>query len=349
MGFVVFLALVLWGVGVLMKAPYVARFSMLGMLYLAVLLALAVLPEAHALRRALDMSLAGWLTLGGVLVLIAGYRALLMRLRRRANPKEPEISDQVPGSFSGTELERYARHIMLREIGGPGQQKLKAARVLVIGAGGLGSPVLMYLAAAGVGTIGIVDDDRVDLSNLQRQIVHADARLGMPKVFSAQQAMAAINPHVEIRPYHCRLDAEEAAALFAEYDLIVDGCDNFDTRYLVNAAAVAAGKPLISGAITQWEGQVSLYEPARGGPCYACVFPRAPDAGLAPSCVEAGVIGALPGVVGAMMALEAIKRLTGAGQDLLGRMIIYDALYAENRVMAVAPRSGCPTCAAHQA
>jgi molybdopterin/thiamine biosynthesis adenylyltransferase len=233
------------------------------------------------------------------------------------------------------------RHIVLREIGGAGQSRLKSARVLVIGAGGLGAPALLYLAAAGVGTIGIIDDDSVEGSNLQRQIIHTDARIGMPKVQSAQMAMQALNPFVTVLPYHRRLD-DTTAALIAEYDLILDGPDNFDTRYLVNAACVAAGKPLISGAISQWEGQISLYAP--NGPCYACVFPNRPAAGLAPSCAEAGVMAALPGVIGSMMASEAIKYLTGAGQGLQGRLLIYDALYSETRVINVERDPACPCC-----
>jgi len=262
-------------------------------------------------------------------------------------PAEPPVSP--PGSFSEVELERYARHIVLREVGGPGQRKLKDARVLVIGAGGLGSPALLYLAAAGVGTIGVVDDDLVDLSNLQRQVIHTDDRLHMPKVRSAMLAIKALNPHVKTRPYQRRLSDDDAAQLFADYDLILDGTDNFDTRYMVNRAAVSAGKPLIAAAITQWEGQISLYHPASGAPCYQCVFPQEPAPHLAPSCAQAGVIGALPGVVGAMMAMEAIKEITGAGDSLRGRLLLYDALYAENRVMAVKPRADCPICATTRA
>ncbi|NHX27223.1 molybdopterin-synthase adenylyltransferase MoeB, partial [Escherichia coli] len=248
------------------------------------------------------------------------------------------------GTFSEAELERYARHIVLREVGGPGQKALKNARVLVIGAGGLGSPALLYLAAAGVGTIGVVDDDVVDASNLQRPIIHSDAKIGVPKVFSAEDSLRALNPFVTVHPYHRRLSEEDARELFADYDLILDGTDNFDTRYMVNRVAVALGKPLISAAITQWEGQISLYHPAGGAPCYQCIFPQAPAPGLAPPCAEAGVMGALPGVVGSMMAVEAIKDITGAGQSLRGRLQIYDALYAENRQVRLKPDPACPVC-----
>ena len=252
----------------------------------------------------------------------------------------------VPGGFAAGELGRYARHIMLHQIGGPGQRRLKAARVLVVGAGGLGSPALMYLAAAGVGCIGVIDDDTVDASNLQRQIIHTDQRVGMAKTASAAIAMRALNPWVVVRPYQQRLTEQNAAELFADYDLILDGSDNFDTRYLVNRVAVAQGLPLIAAAIAQWEGQISLYDPARGGPCYECVFPTRPAPGMVPSCAEAGVVSPLPGVIGALMALEAVKHLVGAGQGLRGRLMLFDGLYGESRMIAVAPRAGCAACAA---
>jgi molybdopterin/thiamine biosynthesis adenylyltransferase len=232
---------------------------------------------------------------------------------------------------------------MLREIGGPGQKALKNARVLVIGAGGLGSPSLLYLAAAGVGTIGVVDDDTVDASNLQRQVIHTDQRIGTPKVQSARDAMLALNPYVQVRPYQKRLNAETAAIL-DDYDLILDGSDNFDTRYLVNQLAAQAGKPLISAAITQWEGQISLYDPAHGTPCYQCIFPHRPAPGMVPTCAEAGVASPLPGVIGSMMAMEAVKHITGAGEGLKSRLMIYDALYAEVRVIGIKPREDCEIC-----
>ncbi|MGL4310309.1 MAG: HesA/MoeB/ThiF family protein [Paracoccaceae bacterium] len=272
------------------------------------------------------------------------YRFALGRLRARAAEATPQVAKAYTPTFTDAELDRYARHIILREIGGSGQKKLKAAKVLVVGAGGLGSPALMYLAAAGVGTIGVIDADVVDTSNLQRQIIHTDARIGMPKVFSAEQAMRAVNPFVAIRPYNRSLDEATAESLIADYDIVLDGTDNFATRYLVNRTCVALGKPLVSAAITQWEGQVSLYHPAAGAPCYACVFPQAPAPGLAPACAEAGVMGALPGVVGSMMAVEAIKWITGAGQSLAGRLLIYDALYAENRVIGIHRRVDCAVC-----
>lgn len=242
------------------------------------------------------------------------------------------------------EIERYARHIVLREIGGPGQQKLLKARVLAIGAGGLGSPALMYLAAAGVGTLGIVDDDIVSLSNLQRQVLHSTEAIGSPKVKSATQAIAQINPHVNVISHEVRLNPDNAVEILQDYDLVLDGSDNFDTRYMVNEVCVTLGIPLISAAMSQWEGQISLYDPKRGGPCYACIFPERPADGLAPSCSEAGVMGALAGVMGSMMAGESIKFITGAGEGLRGQMLIYDALYADMRKMKLKQDPSCKTC-----
>ncbi len=246
------------------------------------------------------------------------------------------------------ELERYARHIVLHEIGGPGQQKLLAAKVLVVGAGGLGSPALMYLAAAGVGTLGVVDDDVVSLSNLQRQVLHDTESVGQAKTASAAQALARINPLVTVQPHETRLNEGNAADILGDYDLILDGSDNFATRYLVNETCVRLKKPLIAAAMSQWEGQISLYDPATSGPCYACIFPEAPADGLVPSCAEAGIMGALAGVIGSMMATEAIKYITGAGQTLQGEMLIYDALYADARKLKLKRRDDCAVCGTHQ-
>jgi molybdopterin/thiamine biosynthesis adenylyltransferase len=295
----------------------------------------------NSFARATGGDFRAWAALGILAAVALAYRAGLRALRRW---KAPEVAPVVqPGTFRPAELDRYARHILLREIGGAGQKRLKASRVLVVGAGGLGSPALLYLAAAGVGTIGVIDDDVVEGSNLQRQVIHADQRIGMPKVFSAEVAMRALNPFIEVRAYNRRLDAESAAVV-GEYDLVLDGTDDLDTRYLVNRACVAAGVPLISGAITQWEGQLGLYHPAAGGPCYACVFPVTPAAGLVPTCAEAGVAAPLPGIIGAMMAMEAVKWITGAGETLTGRLMIHDALYGETRVIGVKRRPGCEVC-----
>ena len=340
------LAAALWGLGAVLRAPFRQRWTLIAALLALVLLVQSVLPAGHPMREMTGGSAAPWVVLGLLAALVAGYRQVLRMLRRRVEASKAPVAPVRPGSFAPAELDRYARHIILREIGGPGQKALKSARVLVIGAGGLGSPVLLYLAAAGVGTIGVIDDDVVGLSNLQRQIIHTDEWVGSAKVFSAQARMAALNPHVVVRPYQRRLTGEIAAELFAEYDLILDGSDNFDTRYLVNRLAVAAGKPLISAAITQWEGQLSLYDPARGAPCYDCVFPLRPEPGMVPTCAEAGVVAPLPGVLGAMMALEAVKEITGAGEGLRGRLLIHDALYGETRMIRVERRADCAVCGA---
>ncbi|KAB7613328.1 HesA/MoeB/ThiF family protein [Amylibacter sp. SFDW26] len=277
-----------------------------------------------------------------LLLAVLLYVRMLKKIRQK--PKDQSITKPDDGSMSDTELDRYARHIVLRELGGAGQQRLRKAKVLVVGAGGLGSPVLQYLAAAGVGTIGVIDDDHVSLSNLQRQVLFDEEQLDMPKVFAAQIKLTALNPHIEIRPYHRRLDLKDAKALVADYDLVLDGTDNFITRSLVNQSCVAQSVPLISGAITQWEGQITLFDPANGTPCYACLFPEEPADGLAPSCAEAGVVGALPGIVGSIMAAEAIKHITGAGQTLSGEMLIFDALYGESRKITLQKTDDCPVC-----
>lgn len=337
----VILAAGFWGLGHLLKSSTGSRWLMIGGLYLGVLLALMVLPENSPVIVALGGSVGEWLFAGGLVAMVWIYRRGLAGLRRRASGGEP---DEPAGLFTTTELTRYARHIVMREIGGPGQKRLKQARVLVVGAGGLGSPALQYLAAAGVGTIGVIDDDVVDNSNLQRQIIHTDAAIGMAKVFSAEVAMIGQNPFVTVHPYNRRLSQEIAGELFADYDLILDGTDNFETRYLVNRTCVLLGKPLIAAALSQWEGQISTYHPAKGAPCYACIFPQAPAAGLAPSCAEAGVLGPLPGVMGSMMAVEAVKEITGAGEGLHGRMMIYDALYGESRMIGLKRRTDCDVC-----
>ena len=336
------MAVALWVIGIVMKAPYRARWTMLAILLIGVILIHLVLPDGHPLRMAMGEDGRFWALVIAFGFLVWGYRKFLAYIRARvaAPPLDRPVSDQ----FSNTELDRYARHIMLREIGGVGQSALRQSSVLVIGAGGLGASALQYLAAAGVGTIGVIDDDVVENANLQRQVIHNDADIGVPKVQSAAQAMTAQNPFVKVRPYERRLTAEIATELFQEYDLILDGSDNFETRYVVNRSAVATKKPLIAAAMTQWEGQISLYDPVNGAPCFACVFPDAPDPSLVPSCAAAGVVGPLPGVIGAMMALEAIKAIVGAGEGLHGRLLIYDALFAETRIFSIKARPDCTVC-----
>ena len=242
-------------------------------------------------------------------------------------------------SFSPEEVDRYARHLVLREVGGPGQQKLKAAKVLIVGAGGLGAPAALYLAAAGVGVIGLADLDTVALSNLQRQVLYAAADVGRLKVDAAAGALAALNPHVQIDAHAVSIGPDNAADAVSGYDLVLDGTDNFETRFAVNAACVEAGKPLVSGAIGRWTGQVGVFA---GQPCYQCLVPEAPPD--AETCQAVGVIGALAGVIGSMMALEAIKHIVGAGESLAGRLLIYDALAADTRTVRLPADPTCPVC-----
>jgi len=248
--------------------------------------------------------------------------------------------------FTAEQLTRYSRHFMLPEVGEAGQAKLLDAKVLLIGAGGLGSPTALYLAAAGVGTLGIVDHDVVDMSNLQRQILHTNDRVGMPKVESARQTLQALNPDVKIVGYQERLSSENVMRIIADYDVIVDGCDNFPTRYLVNDACVMAGKPNVHGSIFQFEGQASVFYPGKG-PCYRCLFPEPPPPGAAPSCAEAGVLGVLPGLVGCVQALETIKLILGIGKPLIGRMVYFDTLSMELRIHKLRKDPNCPVCGTH--
>ena len=245
--------------------------------------------------------------------------------------------------LDASELERYARHIVLREIGGPGQAKLKAARVLVVGAGGLGAPVLMYLAAAGVGTLGVVDDDDVDLSNLQRQVIHTTDRIGTPKVDSAETSIKAINPDVDVVKYKTRLDASNIMEIIDGYDVIVDGVDNFPTRYLLNDATVRLDIPVVSASILGFDGQLSVFKP-HDGPCYRCLYPVPPPAELAPSCGANGVLGVLPGTMGLLQATEVVKLVTGAGEPLIGRLLLYEALGATFTELKVRRDPDCPIC-----
>ncbi len=250
-------------------------------------------------------------------------------------------------ALSDDELERYARHIVLREVGGAGQARLKAARVLVVGAGGLGSPAILYLAAAGVGTIGIADFDSVSLSNLQRQIAHRTADVGRRKTDSAGDAARAINPEVAIVPHAVRIAPDNAMALIADYDIVADGSDNFATRFLLNDACFFAKKILVSAAVTEFDGQLATYKAfdrTGGWPCYRCLFAEAPPPDTAPSCSETGVLGAAAGVMGTLQALEVLKEITGAGETLAGRLLIYEALSTRFRTVRVPPDPACALC-----
>lgn len=344
-GLVVFAAI--WGLAVWRRAPAWQAWALAALWWLAIMLVHAPWIGNRGLAALVGGEFRAWLVFGLLVALVGLYQLAFGLVKARVRRPEPPPAPP-PGTFAEAELDRYARHIILREIGGPGQKRLKGARVLVVGAGGLGSPALLYLAASGVGTIGVIDGDSVESSNLQRQVIHSEDRVGLPKVFSAEAAIKALNRHVAVLPYHRTL-TEEIGALIADFDLVLDGTDNFDTRYLVNRLCAQAGKPLVAGAITQWEGQLSVWDPGQGAPCYECVFPTRPAPGMVPTCAEAGVAAPLPGVIGTMMAMEAIKILTGAGEPLRGRLMIHDALYAETRTITVKRRADCPVCGASAA
>jgi adenylyltransferase/sulfurtransferase len=257
----------------------------------------------------------------------------------------PTVAEELP-MLSNDEVKRYSRHLIMPEVGVDGQRKLKAAKVLCIGAGGLGSPVAMYLAAAGVGTIGLVDFDVVDFSNLQRQILHSTPDVGRPKLQSAKEKLQALNPEIEIRTHEVALSSQNALQLFEPYDIIVDGTDNFPTRYLVNDACVILGKPNAYGSIFRFEGQASVFA-TKNGPCYRCLYPEPPPPGLVPSCAEGGVLGVLPGMIGIIQATETVKLIMGIGEPLIGRFLIYDALRMRFRELKLRKDPDCPVCGTH--
>jgi adenylyltransferase/sulfurtransferase len=248
--------------------------------------------------------------------------------------------------LTNDEIKRYSRHLIMPEVGVDGQRRLKAGKVLCIGAGGLGSPAAMYLAAAGVGTIGLVDYDVVDFSNLQRQIIHGTPDVGRSKLASAKDRLHAINPHVDIPTYETALSSDNALELFAPYDVILDGTDNFPTRYLTNDACVLLGKPNAYGSIFRFEGQASVFA-TKNGPCYRCLYPEPPPPGLVPSCAEGGVLGVLPGIIGVIQATEAVKLIAGIGEPLIGRFLIYDALRMHFRELKLRKDPDCPVCGTH--
>ena len=248
--------------------------------------------------------------------------------------------------YTPDQLIRYSRHFLLPEVGEDGQAKLLQAKVLMVGAGGLGSPSAYYLAAAGVGTIGIIDNDVVDISNLQRQILHANDRVGMPKVESAKKTLEGLNPDVKVIPYQAKLTSENIMEILKEYDFVIDGCDNFPTRYLVNDACVLTSKPNVHGSIFQFEGQATVFYPGKG-PCYRCLYPEPPPADMAPSCAEAGVLGVLPGLIGVIEALEAVKLILGKGDTLVGRLLHFNTLTMEINTLKLRRDPNCPMCGDH--
>jgi sulfur-carrier protein adenylyltransferase/sulfurtransferase len=248
--------------------------------------------------------------------------------------------------YTPEQLIRYSRHFLLPEVGEDGQAKLLQAKVLMVGAGGLGSPAAYYLAAAGVGTLGIIDNDVVDISNLQRQILHANDRVGMPKVESAKKTLEALNPDIKVIPYQAKLTSDNIMEIIEDYDFVVDGCDNFPTRYLVNDACVLTKKPNVHGSIFQFEGQATVFYPGKG-PCYRCLYPEPPPAELAPSCAEAGVLGVLPGLIGVIEALEAIKLILGKGDTLIGRLLCFNTLTMEINTLKLRRDPNCPMCGDH--
>jgi len=273
-----------------------------------------------------------------------GSPAARGRLATETLKRRPAGPD--PGAFSTDELRRYSRHLLLSEVGMAGQKKLRAAKVLLVGTGGLGAPTALYLAAAGVGEIGLVDFDAVDLSNLQRQVLYSTRDVGRPKLVAARERLEGLNPGIRIVPHEVRLSSENALEILAPYDVIVDGTDNFPTRYLVNDASVLLKKPNVYGSIYRFEGQVSVFD-ARHGPCYRCLYPEPPPPGLVPSCAEAGVLGVLPGLVGVLQATETVKLILGQGDSLIGRLLLYDALSLKFRELKVRKNPHCVICSAH--
>ena len=249
--------------------------------------------------------------------------------------------------LSNEEILRYSRHLIMPEVGMAGQEKLKAASILLIGAGGLGSPLAMYLSAAGVGKLGIVDFDVVDHSNLHRQVIHSSASVGKPKVESAKERIAQINPNVEVVAYNHPINRDNVLGILKDYDIVIDGTDNFPTRYLVNDAAVMLGKANIYGSIFRFDGQVTVFDPKRGGPCYRCLYPEPPPPGMVPSCAEGGVLGVLPGTVGLLQATEAVKLIMGQGKPLIGRLLLFNALDMSFRELKVRKDPACPLCGEH--
>jgi len=258
--------------------------------------------------------------------------------------KEAGFGLEQDGLLSDEDLQRYSRHILLPEVGESGQQQLLKGKVLLVGTGGLGCPTALYLAAAGIGTIGLVDADVVDKSNLQRQVLFGEGNVGQPKVEAAKERLLDLNPGVRINTHFELLTSYNAMDVMRDYDIIVNGCDNFPTRYLVNDAAVLTGKPVVDGSIFRFEGQATVYHPGEGGPCYRCLYPEPPPPGEVPSCSEGGVLGVLPGIIGVIQATEVVKLVLGQGASLVGRMVLYDALDMKFRELKLRRDPACPAC-----
>jgi adenylyltransferase/sulfurtransferase len=284
---------------------------------------------------------------GDVLTIVPSIAGGLIELR--SAPPAPKLQPVVPGrvKLTNEEVKRYSRHLILPEVGVEGQERIKAAKVLLIGSGGLGSPLALYLAAAGVGTIGMVDFDVVDFSNLQRQVIHFTTDVGKPKLTSAGEKIKALNPHLNFIPYETRLTADNALDIIKDYDLVIDGTDNYPTRYLVNDACVMLKKPNVYGSIFRFEGQCSVFAPHLGGPCYRCLYPEPPPPGLVPSCAEGGVLGVICGVVGNIQANEGIKLILGRGEPLIGRLLLFDAMEMKFRELKLRRDPNCPLCGNH--
>ncbi len=285
--------------------------------------------------------------LAGVTLREMGYSHVRSLAGGIAAWKDAGLPIETPVKLTDAQRSRYSRHILIPEVGEAGQAKLLPSKVLLIGAGGLGSPSALYLAAAGVGRIGIVDDDVVDESNLQRQILHSTDRVGMPKTESARKTINALNPEVVVDEHRVRLNRDNALALFAKYDVIVDGSDNFGTRYLVNDACVLLQKSNVHGSIFRFDGQATTFVPGGGRPCYRCLFPEPPPPELAPSCQEAGVLGVLPGIIGLVQAVETVKLILGRGEPLVGRLLLYEALEQKFREVKYSRDPSCPSCGDH--
>lgn len=273
-----------------------------------------------------------------------GYKNVLSLAGGYSQWQHAGLPIEQKKQLNAAQLARYARHISMPEVGEAGQLKLLESKVLLIGAGGLGSPAGLYLAAAGIGTLGIVDNDVVDSSNLQRQILHSEEEVNQPKVESAKRRLKSINPDVNIISHQTRLDRSNVMDIFESYDIIVNGCDNFATRYLVNDACVFLKKPMVDGSIFRFEGQATVFDPSRGGPCYRCLYPAPPPPEMAPSCQEAGVFGVLPGIIGVMQSIEVIKLALNLGEPLVGKLILYDALKQKFRELKTRPDKECPVC-----